>query len=189
MSPDDHSLTSIFDDLEPGDFATAEPFHQDAPTGLTFQAWVQNNLRMSRFAYAAAMGTPQQVIILASATVERWYSPLPEESLGDFLARVQAEARRLIATRMFTFRLTMGMWSRPEPEQVRLQVRTEAEEPGMSRTLYFYAITTEEPETAEAHRRIHGGLEINGSFTGEVTYAYPQQVTDLYEILPESRKR
>lgn len=104
-------LTDIFEHLTPEDFVTETTSMEDlarANEGAeAFGAFVDEQLRMLRTAYIAAEGQLNPIAIIASPTVQRIFAAEDDESLGQYVARVAREAKRIGAIWTFISKKTL----------------------------------------------------------------------------------
>lgn len=101
MTDEHDELTGIFDDLKPEDFA---PRKQGI---VAFDAFVKENIRSLRVAYAAADGEINPIAIFASPDNEWTFSPTEDENMGQYIQRLREAAKTLKATWFFISKKTL----------------------------------------------------------------------------------
>lgn len=186
-------FTGIFDNLNPDDF-TLETSAIDETSrenlGVeAFNAFVDEQLRALRISYAAADGELiSPVSILASPVLQRVFSAEDDENMGQYVARLHREAKRMGATWVFTSKQTLVGTALMLPDDMvdindSKAVDKAIEEGRMEEGIFWYA---ERREGDERHNR-QGIIRVVGNKLGAMTEGPAQQQIPLMaQILGEA---
>lgn len=181
-------LTNIFEHLTPEDFVTETTSMEDLERtnegAESFNAFVDEQLRMLRTAYIAAEGSLNPIAIIASPTVQRIFAAEDDESLGQYVARVAREAKRIGAIWTFVSKKTLVASQEAEydgspqpdvndPEEVQEAVATGAMVVGVM----WYA---ERREGDDQHHRIGIMLDEHGRRLGKAIEGSEVQGVPLF---------
>jgi hypothetical protein len=105
-------FAGIFDNLKPEDF---HPFKGR----IAFDEFVTQNIEITRRSWLAADGHINPLAVLATAAEQWTYAPTDDETLGEYVDRLRAEAKRLGATWLYLSRKTLvGNYKASQGEQI-----------------------------------------------------------------------
>jgi hypothetical protein len=169
---DHDNLTGIFDEITP-DMFIVETSAVDESTGTfkgidAFNASTEERLRGVRATFANALGQINPTAVLTNATTQRVFVPQHDENLGQFLERLQREAR-VMGAHWFFFakRNAFSVYYETDDDAERHDVTerdgacareaaVRGSEPEIG--IMWYA---ERREGEEIHHR-HGALKVDG---------------------------
>ncbi len=172
MNDHDDELTGIFNDLTPQDFT---PFSGR----VAFDDFVTQNINAMRIAWAAADGAVNPVAFLATAGKIDIHTAEDGETLGQYIERVQQEARKMGATWLFVSRKTLvGNYQASSRDTIPDATDPAALEKAiasglMVEGLFYYA---ERLEDGQRDCR-HGMMRAEGDRLGELIEGNPHHQT------------
>lgn len=192
-TPDE--FTGIFDDLNPADFAVqttarVETYLPGSPNvgDDAFIKFVDHNIEVLRTSALAASGNDiNPVATLASASTQWIFAPEPDENMGDYVARLHDEAKRLGANWCFISRFTQVAASPAgtfDPsEGIDNNDRGELMQAAgqLERGVVFYAAKIEDGE----HKRRHGIMLVEGSGLTPPVFGNPEQPFEIFDAILE----
>lgn len=157
-------LDGIFDDLKPEDFfletSAIEEVSRTSKGAEMFSAFVDEQLRAIRLAYAASQGQVNPIAILANTERQRVFSPEDDENMGQYTSRLNREAKLMGATWVFISRKTLVAAHHVSPDQIHdtndPEAVAQAIADGVLKTGLIWF--SERRENGERHRR-HGIIE------------------------------
>lgn len=105
----DDDLTGIFDHLTPDDFIITDlsGARVPLPDGCSFNEFVDMQITLLKYAFAACDGAINPLTILAVGDQSIVYQASDDESLGAYITRMSEEARRLKARWVFFYKKTL----------------------------------------------------------------------------------
>jgi hypothetical protein len=183
MTEHEDEYTGIFDHLTPADFEITSSAVAEAPNGdRSFDDFVDDQLRALRYAFAAATGQVDPLCTLASPNVERVFAPDDDETLGQYIKRLNREARNLAADWVFIFQRTIvGEWvgpadEAPSPDSNSAMELARAND-AIREGVYWHA----EDRSGDSPVRRHGYVAISSdNQLGDVFEANPAQATSPF---------
>jgi len=161
-------FSGIFDHLDPEDFtlttSAVDEVSRENKGIDAFNAFVDEQLRAVRMAYKAAEGVINPIAILASPAKQRMFTPEADEDMGQYVKRLNREAKAMGATWVFISRKTLVGSRMVSPDQLRDvndpdEVQKAIEDGLLVTGLIWFA---ERREGDERHRR-HGVIESNAN--------------------------
>lgn len=172
----------IFDDLSPEDFNRESSARsiKTVKKPKSFDDFVQHWLDATRLAFHAADGRMDPTAVMMDSNSRRIiFSPDDDETLGQYIDRLQREARTLGATWFFTTVLTQG--GTYQTDEGRIIGDPEAleearEQDALKPCIYWYA---ERRDGANDEIR-HGIIGIDAGDTGEVFEAPSEHASPIY---------
>jgi hypothetical protein len=179
----DDDLTGIFDDLTPDDFFFADRSASTIglPDGCSFEQFITIQHDLLKYAFAAADGKINPLTILATDTQAIAYQADDDEKLGDYIARMAEEAKRINARWSFFYKKTLVAAS--------IDGRANVDNPGLLDELqkqgeawecvYWYASRNDGEPTMR-----HGYVKINKQRLGPVAEA-PEQPNEILDKILE----
>jgi len=172
-------ITGIFDHLTPEDFFDPDTSAQKIPleNGCTFDSFVHEQLTMLRYAFAACDGNINPMTVLANSEYAIVYQANDEENLGQYIDRMNTEARRIGARWAFFYKRTLVARQAPG-NNINVGDATLMEEAlkagATQEAVYWYAARTDGDEPAMRH----GYAAIDDAKLGDVSEG-PAQPNDL----------
>lgn len=151
--------TGIFDSITPQDFileSTAVSETERANHGAdAFNAFVDEQMRAVRTAFMASEGNLQPIALLANQTTQRAFTPDDEETVGEFIKRLNREAKHMGAMWTFYACKTLVQTEQVDPSELtdatdRDEVQAAIAAGTMAPGVLWYA---ERREGDEEHRR------------------------------------
>lgn len=105
----DDDITGIFDHLTPDDFIITDLSGAKIPLpdGCSFDEFVDIQITLLKYAFAACDGEINPLTILAVGDQSIVYQAADDESLGQYITRMAGEARRLKARWVFFYKKTL----------------------------------------------------------------------------------
>lgn len=181
----DDELTGIFDDLTPDDFirtttARIETHLPGSPNqgAEAFAKFVQHNVDTVRSSSIHANGNDiNPVAVLANASTQWIFAPLPEENMGQYIQRLHDEAVNLNATWVFISRQTMVAATDEDVDTTDPESIQAALDRGlMKKGVIFFAQRHEGDEWEHRHGMMH--LEDGG--LGPAVFGDPNQTVSYF---------
>lgn len=190
MSNDDHwRFEGIFDDLTPEMFALETSAVLEVTGQFTgreaFDAAVDDQIRNVRSAFATSGGKVNPLAVLFNATTQRNFTPDRDENLGQFLERLQREARVMKAHWMFIAKESVFQTydheegeEVPDPSSKNALSRANAAGKGLRAGILWYA----EYREGDGGRRL-GTMAATGNRITETTEGDEEQRIAVFSLI------
>lgn len=188
-SNDDWKWEGIFDDLTPEMFALETSAVLESSGEFAgreaFDTAVDEQLRNVQSAFAASGGKINPIAVLFSATMQRNFTPDRDENLGQFLERLQREARVMGARWLFIAKESVFQNydheegdEKPDPSSAGALSRADAAGSGLKAGILWYA----EYREGEGGRRL-GTMTASGNRITESVEGDEEQRIAVFSLI------
>ncbi|NUS02073.1 MAG: hypothetical protein HOV97_05860 [Nonomuraea sp.] len=203
MTHDSHSdlpgaeFIGIFDEISPDMFivetSAIDEIEGNFRGATAFNASVDERLRGIKAAFASSFGKINPIAILTNATTQRVFVPQQDENLGQFLERMQREARTMGAHWFFFAKKnTFAVYYPEDDDEEIYDVGSDAARERAARSgsdlsvgILWYA---ERREGEEVHHR-HGALEVEGHKVTKATEGDGDQTLGVFSTVLDAVRR